>query len=291
MGKAARSKKSRAKGSTETAALRDGPNWPLFGLALIGMGLSVYLTLSAWSGQAVAGCTEGSACDVVLSSRWATLLGLPTSLWGFLAYAGLAGIAWMKSEGTQWKLAWMVSLFGVLYSAYLTSVSFIVLQAACPYCLTSLGLMTAIFATVTYQRPENLSGFSWRPWLLKNAAGSLLLVIALHLQYTGIWATPAKPEEPWIRGLAQHLAKVNAKFYGASWCPHCIDQKDLFGSSAHRIPYVECSPQGRGRPQAALCNDAGIKSYPTWIIDGQRYIGTQPLDDLAKYSRYKGETQ
>ena len=71
---------------------------------------------------------------------------MPTSFWGFLTYALLAAIAWNKRTQAQWKTAWLVSLFGVLYSLYLTGISFYSLDAACPYCLTSLGLMSAIFA-------------------------------------------------------------------------------------------------------------------------------------------------
>ncbi len=32
--------------------------------------------------------------------------------------------------------------------------------------------------------------------------------------------------------LAQHLKQTEAKFYGAFWCPHCHDQKQLFGQEA-----------------------------------------------------------
>ena len=60
------------------------------------MGLSGYLTYSAWALKQLAGCTEGSACDIVLSSQWSTLFGMPTAFWGFLTYALLAAIAWNK---------------------------------------------------------------------------------------------------------------------------------------------------------------------------------------------------
>jgi hypothetical protein len=30
-----------------------------------------------------------------------------------------------------------------------------------------------------------------------------------------------------------------------------------------------------------------VQSYPTWVINGQRYMGTQTLDALAQYSGYK----
>src|SRR5262245_35507971 len=113
--------------------LRDGPNWPLFVLAVIGMALSGYLTFTAWAGKTVAFCTEGAGCDVVLTSRWSTLFGLPTSFWGFLTYGLLAAVAWNRQADNQWRWAWVTSLFGLLYSLYLTSISFFVLQAACQY--------------------------------------------------------------------------------------------------------------------------------------------------------------
>jgi glutaredoxin len=212
---------------------------------------------------------------------------MPTSFWGFLTYALLAAIAWNRYADSQWKFAWFVTVIGLLYSLYLTGVSFFVLQAACPYCLTSLGLMTAIFVTLLFQKPANLPRFSWGPWLGKSVGTALIIVAMLHLHYAGYLGKAPGPEDPWIRGLAEHLTRTNAKFYGASWCPHCAEQKELFGSSARRLPYIECSSAGPGSRQTALCNDAGIKSYPTWVINGQRYIGTQTLDALAQYSNYK----
>jgi uncharacterized membrane protein len=286
MANAAADKKGKGK-ATPPPAAKEGPNWPIFGLAVIGMGLSGYLTYSAWTLRQLAGCTEGSACDIVLSSQWATLFGMPTSFWGFLTYALLAAIAWNKRTAAQWKAAWVVSLFGVLYSVYLTAVSFYSLDAACPYCLTSLGLMAAIFAVTLFQRPGRMPGFTWGPWLAKSAGTALVVIVALHLHYAGYWGKTAAAEDPWIRGLAVHLAKIDAKFYGASWCPHCKQQKEMFGSSVERVPYIECSPGGPRAPVAQNCKDARIESYPTWIINGQRYDGTQTLQALAQYSNYK----
>lgn len=285
MAQAARRKNDRK--AAARPALRKGPNWPLFALALVGIALSGYLTYTAWQGKAVAGCVVGSACDVVLNSRWSTLFGMPTSFWGFLTYAALAAIAWNKAADISWKAAWILSLFGILYSLYLTAVSFVALDSFCPYCLTSLGLMTLIFIIVTFQRPAHLAGFSWGPWLAKNIGGVLIAVLALHLYYAGYWGKAPGPEDPWVRGLAEHLTQTNAKFYGAYWCPHCIDQKELFGASARRLPYVECSPSGPNAPQATECKEKDIKGYPTWIVKGTRYTGTVGLDALAQYSNYK----
>jgi uncharacterized membrane protein len=286
MAQTARDKKGKVKAAAQPAE-QGGPNWPILSLGVIGMGVSGYLTYSAWALKQVAGCTEGSACDIVLSSQWATLLGLPTSFWGFFTYALLAAVAWNKRTVAQWKATWFIALFGVLYSVYLTAISFYSLDAACPYCLTSLGIMTAIFALASFQRPAPMAGFTWSPWLGKTVGASLIIILALHLHYAGYWGKTAAAEDPWIRGLATHLAKIDAKFYGADWCPHCQQQKQMFGSSVDRVPYIECSPGGPRAPVSQACRDARIESYPTWIINGQRYNGTQTLEALAQFSNYK----
>lgn len=276
------------RGKQATPAVTNkAPNWPLFALALIGMALSGYLSFTAWQGKQVAFCTEGAGCDVVLNSRWSTLFGMPTSFWGFLTYALLAAVAWNKNAADRWRWAWTISLFGLLFSLYLTSVSLFELKATCPYCLTSLGLMTAIFIVTTLQRPVNLPKFSWGPWLAKTGGAALVGIIALHLYFAGYWGEAQGPEDPWVRALAEHLSRSDVKFYGASWCPHCAEQKKLFDGSVNRIPYVECSPGGPNAPQAEVCSNKNIQSYPTWIIDGQRYTGVQPLDALAQLSHFQ----
>ena len=277
----------RAKQGEKKQVAQPAPDWVLFILAIAGMVLSGYLTVSAWRGQLVAFCTEGAGCDVVLNSRWSTLFGMPTSFWGFLSYALLAAVAWNRDSANRWRWAWVISFFGLLFSLYLTAISLLVLQAACPYCLVSLGLMATIFAWTSLRRPQSLAKFSWTPFLVKSAAGAAVVLIALHLDYAGYLGRIAGPEDPWIRGLAEHLAKTDAKFYGASWCPHCSEQKHLFGSSEKRIPYVECSPGGPKAPQASACKQNNIQSYPTWIINGERYTGVQPLDVLARLSNFQ----
>lgn len=164
--------------------MRTRPNWPLFGLALLGVGLTGYLTVTSWNGEGAAWCPAGSGCDVVLGSQWSHLFGQPIAFWGFLTYLSLAGLAFLKRYEIRWKLAWIIALFGVLYSAYLTTVSIAKLKATCPYCLTSAALMGAIFVTILVQRPRPLPRGFWRTWLPLTFAGALLLVGALHLYYT-----------------------------------------------------------------------------------------------------------
>jgi glutaredoxin len=90
--------------------------------------------------------------------------------------------------------------------------------------------------------------------------------------------------------LARHLKQVGAVMYGAYWCPHCQDQKRLFGEKAAQIiNYVECSPNGPNAPQAEACQAKEIRSYPTWEINGQlQEPGVIRLEQLAELTNYQG---
>ena len=280
----------RSRTASETHTLRSAPNWPLLAVSSLGIALTGYLSWTAFSGGAVQGCSAGGGCDVVLTSRWATLLGLPTAFWGLLAYLGLAAIAFVRRADTHWSYAWTAALFGVCYSVYLTVVSLTILESACPYCLTSLGLMTATLVLVVLQRPSEMARRSWvglgrRSWSVRGP-GDPASSRKLHAPQ----AEPAGPEDPTIRALAEHLTEEGVLFYGASWCPHCQEQKRLFGASAERLPYIECSPAGPNTPQSPSCSRAGMQSYPTWVINGtdDRWGGVEPGSTRRRHRVSRG---
>jgi thiol-disulfide isomerase/thioredoxin len=87
-----------------------------------------------------------------------------------------------------------------------------------------------------------------------------------------------------LDGFAQCLKTSGTVFYGAFWCPHCQATKRMFGTSASKLPYVECStPDESGQTQA--CIDKGIQEYPTWVFpDGSRLSGEQTLPVLSEKS-------
>ena len=257
------------------------PNRPLLGLSLAGVFVTSYLTYTGWSGDRLAYCEAGSGCDIVQASQWATFLGVPTAFWGLLSYAALTYIAArVKQASAQWQRAWVVAAVGWSVSVYLTAISVLVLQAACPYCLASLGIFTAIVTLLVWQRPEGIPRFGWPRWLLQTGAAGLVVIAAMHVQSSSNAA--AGPEDPYLRGLATHLTESGAIFYGASWCPHCQEQKAMFGASQRRLPYVECSPGGPRAPSAPSCTRAGVQSYPTWVFaNGSRVTSLLSLEELA----------
>ncbi len=84
-----------------------------------------------------------------------------------------------------------------------------------------------------------------------------------------------------LDGFAKCLNAKGARMYGAWWCPHCADQKEMFGYAFQYVNYTECSPEGQ-RTVKDVCKQAGVKNFPTWQFpDGSRMEGAQPLAVLG----------
>lgn len=115
-------------------------------------------------------------------------------------------------------------------------------------------------------------------------SSSLFLYLAVGVIVVGLIAyAVVKGQAPSIYdSFAQCLTEKNVKMYGAWWCPHCQNQKKLFGKSFDFIEYIECSVPG-SQAMNELCKQAGIQGYPTWEFgDGNRMSGEQSLQTLAE---------
>ncbi|MFQ4136774.1 glutaredoxin family protein [Nodosilinea sp. PGN35] len=124
-----------------------------------------------------------------------------------------------------------------------------------------------------------------RPWLKPSWLGGVALG-ALLLAGCGPQPTQTTTgASSYEAQLAQHLASTGGVMYGAYWCPHCADQKAMFGDSVEQVPYVECAADG-DNPQPELCEQKGIQGYPTWEIGGQLHPGVKSLADLAALSNF-----
>lgn len=262
-------------------------NW-LFGLAVAGIGLTSYLTFIAWFGERPAFCGAGSECDLVQQSRWSTLLSVPVAFWGLLTYALLARLVWrLRTRPGSWRVALTIASVGAAVSWYLTAVSVFVIEATCAYCLTSFGIMNALLVLLLVRRPAHMPEHTWAKSLPVPVGSAVVIVFGLFLHFSGLFDPAAGPEKPYLKALAIHLRDSGARFYGAYWCPACKQQKALFEASVERLPYVECTPNGRNGVHNFACVANDIKDYPTWIIDGRRHTGVIPVVELAAVSGFK----
>ena len=280
------------------------------GIASVGAAVTGYLTIVKLTGNSTACPTNG--CDLVLSSPYATVFGLPLALFGFFAYASMIVFALIPLLVNSSKQAQLRStlenwtgllLFAggtamTIFSGYLMYLLAFKIQVVCIYCVGSALLSATLFTLA-------LIGREWQDigqlFFTAIVVGMLVLIGT-----TGIYASVNNPaladrSTPGESGLpittasgtaeialAKHLKQVEAKMYGAFWCPHCHEQKQLFGQEASQsINYIECDPKGK-KPQPELCEAAKIESFPTWKIKGKSVSGTQSLEELATMSGYQG---
>lgn len=279
-------------------------------IASIGALGTGYLTVVKLVGGSAACPTSG--CNQVLSSPYATVFGLPLTLFGFLAYVSMALMAVVplvvnpeskreihtKLDNWTWLLMFAVATAMVIFSGYLMYLLAFQINALCIYCITSAVFTVAILALTLVGRSWEDSGQLFFTGVM---VGMVALIGTLSV-YSNIGGTPSTAAStgqvglpitatsgPAELALARHLRDVGATMYGAYWCPHCSDQKQMFGQQAAAlINYVECAPDGQNS-QTALCQSkAEVTGFPTWEINGQFYPGTQSLQQLADITNYHG---
>lgn len=130
---------------------RNLPLWVIPALATIGLAVSGYLSYVEIT-QTEAVCGPVGNCNAVQQSVYARLFGvLPIGVLGMTGYAIIL-IAWaFQVRGTQPQKRITTiglgafSLFGFLFSMYLTFLEPFVIGATCAWCLTSAVIMTLIF--------------------------------------------------------------------------------------------------------------------------------------------------
>ena len=117
----------------------------LAGLALFGLGISGYLTATHYADKPIV-CAGLGQCEYVNSSAYASVAGVPVSLMGILAYAGLlaAALLWLSRPGSEsWPVMyWGMALAGAGYAGYLTYVELEILHAICVWCVVSAVVLT-----------------------------------------------------------------------------------------------------------------------------------------------------
>lgn len=124
-------------------------------LSIIGLIDSLYLT---WLkvGKDDIQCLGG--CDIVNSSEYSVVFGIPIAIYGAVAYFTILLLLILKTENPfindySGLIVFVISLLGVLYSAYLTYIELFILHAVCPYCVISaiVLFLLLIVSIIRYQ--------------------------------------------------------------------------------------------------------------------------------------------
>ena len=297
------------------------------GISTLGLVITAYLTFVSFSQSSVACPTN--ACDVVLTSPYAKLFGLPLSLFGCLGYASMIAFAIapllvkqeqkeLRTKLNNWTglLLFMGGTAMMVFSGYLIYLLVTVIQATCIYCIASALLSTSLFVF-------SIIGRKWEDIGKLFFTGALIATLTL-VGTLVIYGSVSKPiasatlpidantgkqiiQSPTTRpkkgigwevtttsgtaeiALAKHLKQTGAKIYIMYTCPHCYKQKQLFGNEATQQLNVIECLPDGKNSQTKLCVEAKIDSVPAWNINGKFYAGEQSLQKLADLSGYQGD--
>jgi hypothetical protein len=127
-----------------------------------------------------------------------------------------------------------------------------------------------------------------RNWL-RRAIYAVLIIAAFALAYylgtraRGVRYIQVLLGQHKYDNFARCLSDRGVKMYGTWWCPHCEEQKEKFRASFEFVPYVECGVPGSLKGKNPVCDDAGIKHYPTWQFPptGERVERVFTLEELS----------
>ena len=118
--------------------------------SVIGLLVAIYLVFIKFFPTSTF-CVGAGGCEVVNTSVYSEINGIPIAVLGALAYAFVLVLLLLESRidlvGQWGPLAvFGVALAGTIYSAYLTYIELAVLHAVCPYCVASAVAMVLLFA-------------------------------------------------------------------------------------------------------------------------------------------------
>ena len=284
-------------------------------LSTIGVIDTGSITLSKWGLIGPLTCPGGqSGCQQVLNSPWGTIfesnrISIPLSFLGLVTYIAvlcmaigplLPGLSKNKIEFSRmtWWGLFITSCIMTVFSMLLIGLMIFKIQAFCLFCIIS-GILSISILILTiigggWEDPRELifrgilislsvllGGSIWASSVNSSTANKPLLERSIPPQVISR-STQSSIE------LAAHLTETGARMYSAYWCPHCHDQKEMFGKEAvTKLKVIECAKDGQNS-ETKLCEMKGINGYPSWEINGEITSGVQSLESLAEASQYFG---
>ena len=118
------------------------PKWFLVSvllLALAGFLDASYLTIKHYSGGSIP-CPVLGGCDIVTTSKYSQIFGLPVSLYGAIYYLSIliSLVAYWDSK-KELLIKWVVwvPFLGLIFSGWFMYVQYFLIKSFCFYCIVS----------------------------------------------------------------------------------------------------------------------------------------------------------
>lgn len=115
-------------------------------VALVGLADAIFLTIHHYTAAPVQ-CVEGFDCEMVLTSSWAEIQGIPLAAFGAASYFLAFSLALLTAFGDRrmWPIFGILTLLMAAFSLFLIYVQAFRIHAFCQYCLFSAGTSITLF--------------------------------------------------------------------------------------------------------------------------------------------------
>jgi uncharacterized membrane protein len=113
-------------------------------LTVLGLGVATYLTYIHYAGIKPLCGTNGGGCEIVQTSVYSKLAGVPVALIGLIGYIVIfASLLAPESETTRFATVGF-TVIGFGFSAYLTYRELFSIHHICEYCVSSAVIVTIL---------------------------------------------------------------------------------------------------------------------------------------------------
>ena len=125
--------------------------WIIYILVFLGSLDALYLTWTKLFSVDTL-CLGAGKCDVVNASSYSTIAGVPIAALGLAMYLFIGAITLLESFAPHLReisrlAVFGISLFGFMYSMWLTYVEIIIIEEICVWCVGSAIIISTIFFT------------------------------------------------------------------------------------------------------------------------------------------------
>ena len=253
-------------------------------IAVAGLAIMTYLTYIHYANvKSFCDLSAEVSCDVVTTSIYSEVFGIPVSVLGLLYFAAVLVISLVKRSLPIFQSLFFLTVFVLIPSLYLTLTEILFIKSFCILCETSKALMLAILV-ILFMAVRNST---------KDIGRLVIPVVIAGLVVSGVlfFAQTGTVVKKDYSDLVEQINKAGWVYYKSYTCSNCRRQEKLLGEAYNKLNSVECHPDGpNGNPELCLKNN--ITKTPTWILerDGaevRRVEGLQTIEALTEMAGFK----
>lgn len=147
------------------------PTWRIglsVALSLIGLGLSVYLTIGHFEGPRFLECADNGAinCQKVTTSAQSYVFGIPVAILGLGYWVVMSALnspwAWRSADRRIHLARLVLSVVGIGFVLYLLSAELLIIKAICLYC-TGVHIITFAQLVLVMSTVPTMLGWGQEP--------------------------------------------------------------------------------------------------------------------------------